>query len=228
MSLHLEGVVVSIDDGPETLTILDGVSLDIAAGEVVALTGASGSGKSTLLAVAGLLRTPASGTVVVGGTDVAGLGPRALAGVRRDQVGLVFQTSNLFPSLNAVEQVELVAHVAGRLDRAARERACALLTEVGLGDRLRHRPDQLSGGERQRVAIARALMNRPALLLADEPTAALDDRRGRDVMAKLVDEARDQHVAALIVTHNPAQLPAGTRRVHLDGGRLVEDAAAVA
>lgn len=225
MSLTLHDIVVTVSDGPETLTILDGASLDIAPGEVVALTGSSGSGKSTLIAVAGLLRTPDRGTVVVGGTDATALKPKQRAALRRDAIGLVFQTANLFPSLTALEQVELAAHIAGRLDRDAKDRARALLTEVGLESRLGNRPNQLSGGERQRVAIARALMNRPVLLLADEPTAALDDARGRDVMRRLVAQAQDHGVAALIVTHNPDQLPPGTRRVRLDAGRIIEDGA---
>jgi putative ABC transport system ATP-binding protein len=218
-----EEITVTVPDGPDTLTILDGADLAIGTGEVVALTGASGSGKSTLLAVAGLLRTPDAGTVTIATTDASALDTRRRARLRRDAVGFVFQSANLFPSLTAVEQVELAAHIAGRLDRGARSRARALLDDVGLGARLGNRPAQLSGGERQRVAIARALMNRPVLLLADEPTAALDDRRGREIMDLLVREGHDNGVATLIVTHNPAQLGGDPRRLHLDGGRVVDD-----
>jgi putative ABC transport system ATP-binding protein len=220
MSLVLDAVEVTVPDGDDTLTILDGASLSVAPGEVVALTGASGSGKSTLLAVAGLLRQPDAGRVVIGGTDATGLRRKARTRLRGDAIGLVFQTPNLFPSLTALEQVELVAHIGGRLDGPARARAAELIDAVGLGHRSHHRPAHLSGGERQRVGLARALMNRPAVLLADEPTAALDDRRGRDVMALLVEQARAREVAAVIVTHNPAQLPAGTTRLHLEAGRL--------
>lgn len=222
MSVSLQHLTVTVTDGPDTLTILDDLSLAVEAGEVIALTGESGSGKSTLLAVAGLLRRPDSGTVAVAGTDTTRLSRKELTRLRGSAIGFVFQTANLFPSLTALEQVELVAHMAGRLDRAARERARSLLGSVGLESRLGHRPAQLSGGERQRVGIARALMNEPAVLLADEPTAALDDRRGREITALLVEQAEQQGVATLIVTHNPAQLPAGTRRLTLAGGRVLD------
>ncbi len=226
MTVSLEHLTVTVPDGPDTLTILDDLSLTVGPGEVIAITGESGSGKSTLLAVAGLLRAPDAGTVTVAGTDTTGLSRKALTKVRGSSIGFVFQTSNLFPSLTALEQLELVAHMAGHLDRAARDRARELLVSVGLEHRLGNRPAQLSGGERQRVGIARALMNEPALLLADEPTAALDDRRGREITALLVAEASRREVATLIVTHNPAQLPHGTRRLVLAGGTVTDAVAA--
>lgn len=221
-TLALAGVTVRVPDGDDTRTILDAVDLEVAGGEVVALTGASGSGKSTLLAVAGLLRTPDDGRVSVAGRAATGLRPKALTRLRGEAIGLVFQSASLFPSLTAREQVELAAHVAGRLDRDARDRARELLVAVGLEHRLDARPAHLSGGERQRVGIARALVNGPALLLADEPTGALDEARGREVMDLLVAEAAARGVAAVIVTHSPDQLPAGTRRVHLADGHLAE------
>lgn len=220
MSLVLDSITVTVADGDETLTILDGASLSVGAGEVVAVTGASGSGKSTLLAVAGLLRRPDAGRVVIAGTDTSELGRAARTRLRGEAVGLVFQTPSLFPSLTALEQVELVAHINGRLDRAARDRARELIEAVGLGHRAGNRPAHLSGGERQRVGIARALMNRPTVLLADEPTAALDDARGRDVMALLVAQAVTRDVATVVVTHNPAQLPDGVARCHLADGHV--------
>lgn len=220
MTLILDQITVTVPDGPDTLTILDGLDLTVAAGEVVALTGASGSGKSTLLAVAGLLRQADAGSVTVAGTASAGRSRRQLARLRGEHIGLVFQSASLFPALTAIEQVELVAHINGRLDGAARARAAELLAAVGLEHRRGARPAQLSGGERQRVGIARALMNRPALLLADEPTAALDDARGREVMSMLATEASRRGVATLVVTHHPAQLPPRTRRVHLSGGTV--------
>ena len=226
MSLVLTDITVSIPDGPELLTILDGLDLEVARGEVVGLVGASGSGKSTLLAVAGLLRTPTAGTVTIDGTDASALPAKARTRLRRDHIGFVFQSANLFGSLTALEQVEFVAHAAGRLDKAATARARELLGAVGLGDRLGHRPNQLSGGERQRVAIARALMNEPGVLLADEPTAALDDRRGREVMDLLVTQAREQGAATLIVTHNPAQLTGATRTLVLADGTVTAGAVA--
>jgi putative ABC transport system ATP-binding protein len=220
MTLQLTDVTVTVPDGDDELTLLDRLSLEVAHGEVVAVTGASGSGKSTLLAVGGLLRAPTSGTVVVAGTEAGGLRGRKLAELRGRAIGLVFQTSNLFPSLTALEQVELAAHVNGRLDADARQRARELLDAVGLGGRLNHRPAHLSGGERQRVGIARALVNQPSLLLADEPTAALDDARGREVMDLLVRQATERGIATLIVTHNPAQLPGADRWFELRQGAL--------
>lgn len=225
-ALVLRDVAVAVPDGPETRSILHGVALDLAPGEVVGLTGASGSGKSTLLAVSGLLRGPDRGTVVVAGTDTHDLSGRVLARLRREQIGFVFQSASLFPSLTAIEQLELVAHLGGRLDRGARQRASALIEAVGLRHRGDARPAELSGGERQRVGIARALMGEPAVVLADEPTAALDDRRGREVLEILAAEASARGAAALVVTHNPAQLPPDTRRLHLVDGIVVEEAPA--
>jgi putative ABC transport system ATP-binding protein len=219
-ALELRGVTVSVPDGTETLTILDGLDLTVGAGEIVMVTGASGSGKSTLLAVGALLRQPTSGTVYVDGVDTSGRKPAALAKLRNEHLGMVFQSSNLFPSLTALQQIELVAHIGGRLDRAAKERARALLDAVGLADRADRLPAQLSGGERQRVGIARALMNDPEVLLADEPTASLDEDRGREVMSLLVAQAKERGMAALIVTHTPDQLTGFDRHLHLQRGRL--------
>ena len=220
--LELGHVNVTVADGIESLTILDRVDLEVAAGEVVMVTGSSGSGKSTLLAVGSLLRQPTSGTVRVDGIDTSGMKRTGLAQLRNRRLGIVFQSSNLFPSLTAVQQVELVAHIAGELDGAAKQKARDLLGTVGLADRTDRLPSQLSGGERQRVGIARALMNDPAILLADEPTASLDETRGRDVMALLVDQARQRGMAALIVTHTPDQLVGANRHLHLHAGRIDE------
>lgn len=222
IGLHCEDLVVRYPDGDETLTVLDGVSIRIEPGEVVAVTGPSGSGKSTLLAVAGLLRQPDSGTVTIAGTTSMGLKRSALARLRSEHIGLVFQSANLFGSLTAVEQVELVAHIGGRLDSAARRRARELLDSLGLGGRLDNRPAHLSGGERQRVGLARALMMEPSVLLADEPTAALDEARGRQIMELLGAQATQRGIATMIVTHAPGQLSAPTRMLHLADGHLQE------
>jgi putative ABC transport system ATP-binding protein len=226
--LQLEEVTVEVPDGPETLTILDRLSIEVVPGEVAAVIGESGSGKSTMMAVAGLLRTPDSGTVRVAGVDTAGASSAELARLRGESVGLVFQSSNLFPALRATEQLEFVADVIGRRDGSSADRAAELLETVGLGSRLGHRPSQMSGGERQRVAIARALMNSPSVLLADEPTAALDHDRGLEVMSILVAQARERGAATLIVTHNRAQLPEGVIVYRLEGGRLTAEHAAMA
>jgi putative ABC transport system ATP-binding protein len=221
-SLELKGVGVDVRDGEETLTILDNVDLTLERGQLVVITGRSGSGKSTLLSVAGLLRRPSRGEVVIAGTPTAGLDPRQRTRVRRDHIAFVHQTPQLFPSLRAVEQLELVAHIHGRLDRLARRRARELLGELGLGERLHHLPAQLSGGERQRVAIGRALMGQPSVVLADEPTAALDPERSRQIMEALAEETRTRNVATLVVLHDPAQLDLADRRLELRAHRLHE------
>jgi putative ABC transport system ATP-binding protein len=159
------GLTVTYPDGDSRRTILDSIDLTVAAGETVAVSGASGSGKSTLLAVCGLLRTADSGDVAIAGTSTAALPRRARTNLRRDKIAFVFQGSNLFPSLKAREQLELVAHIRGELDRTTRARARELLDLVGLAPHSERLPGRLSGGERQRVCIARALMGKPSVLL---------------------------------------------------------------
>jgi putative ABC transport system ATP-binding protein len=221
-ALRLERVVVRVPDGDDQLTILDGVDLDIGAGELVTVTGRSGSGKSTLLSVAGLLRRPTEGEVYLAGRPVGSLSPRQRSRFRRDHVAFVHQTSQLFPSLQAVEQLELVAHIRGELNSAARQRARELLGELGLGDRLHHLPAHLSGGERQRVAIARALMSRPTVVLADEPISALDPARASQIMEALAAETKRRQVAMLVVLHDPTHLDLADRHVELSGGRIID------
>jgi putative ABC transport system ATP-binding protein len=218
MSIRLESVTVAVPDGADRRVLLDGIDLEVAPGETVAVTGASGSGKSTLVAVAGLLRAPDAGRVVIGGVDASALKDRGRVRLRRDRVGIVYQSPNLLPALTAREQVEVVAHIRGDLGRAARERAVELLTRVGLEDRLDARPAELSGGERQRVGIARALMNEPSVVLADEPTASLDPERGQAIIDLLVGEARRAGAATVVVTHDPEQAARADRRLHLRGG----------
>lgn len=220
MTLILKNIDVSVSDGPETLHILNNANLQVGAGELTAITGASGSGKSTLIAVAGLLRRPNSGRVIIGGDDLTEANNRRRTLARQQHIGLIFQSANLLPSLTAVEQLELVAHIAGKLNSENRQRARALLGDVGLEGRLGHRPSQLSGGERQRVAIARALMGHPSVLLADEPTAALDEERGRGIMALLRELTQAQQTATVVVTHAPEQLTTVTTHLRLSGGAL--------
>lgn len=221
MSLIIEHVHLSVPDGDERRAILDDISLSIAPGEVVALTGVSGSGKSTLLAVAALLQRPDSGNVVIAGEDAGELDESRRTALRRDHIGVVYQSASLLPSLKALEQLELIAHIDGKLNDRARHRARELLVTVGLERRLDARPSQLSGGERQRVGIARALMNAPAVLLADEPTAALDAERGRAIMELLTDQAARNDAATLVVTHAIDQI-AATRRLEIADGGLKE------
>ncbi|MBD2892966.1 putative ABC transporter ATP-binding protein [Actinomadura sp. RB99] len=224
--LALTGVVLTYPDGDRTLTALDHVTMDVAAGEFAAVAGPSGSGKSSLLAVAALLIAPASGTVAVAGRDAAGLSPAERTRLRRDHIGVVFQQPNLLPALTALDQLTVMAHMAGRSARAAADRARELLAAVGLAGLEHKRPHQLSGGERQRVNIARALMNDPRVLLVDEPTSALDHERGASVVALLARLTRERGVATVMVTHDLAQLDAVDRVWSMRDGRLSETAGA--
>jgi putative ABC transport system ATP-binding protein len=219
MSLKLEHVQVSFRDGTETRNVLDDVSLTVEPGEIVAFTGPSGSGKSTLIAVAALLQKPDSGTVTIAGHDASNANDAERTTLRRNHIGVIYQSANLLPSLKAHEQVELMAHIDGNLNDKARQRARELLVSVGLEHRLDARPGELSGGERQRVGIARALMNEPAVLLADEPTASLDPERGTAIMDLLTTQATQRRVATLVVTHAVEQINA-SRRLVIEHGKL--------
>ncbi|MFZ4519751.1 MAG: ABC transporter ATP-binding protein [Microthrixaceae bacterium] len=221
VALTMDGVGVEYRDGDLLVRALDAVDLEVHGGELVALVGPSGSGKSSLLAVAGALLTPTDGRVLLDGLEVESMGPAELAAVRRDHLGFIFQSGGLFPSLTAMDQLLLVDHVRGRRARPGGEaRARELLAEMGLEDRADHRPEQLSGGERQRVAIARALMGRPALLLADEPTASLDRARSAAIMEVLATQTHRHGTATLVVTHDPEGLEHADRVLELVDGRL--------
>ncbi|MGW7553268.1 ABC transporter ATP-binding protein [Streptomyces rimosus] len=218
--LALTGVTLTYPDGAARLTALDDVSLTVPAGSVTAVVGPSGSGKSSLLAVAAALIAPDRGRVVIDGTDTAGMSRAELTALRRTRVGMVFQQPNLLPSLTAVEQVQVMAHLDGRPVRAARERALELLDAVGLADQAGRRPHQLSGGQRQRVNIARALMNEPAVLLVDEPTSALDHERGAAVLDLITTLTHRRGTATVLVTHDRAHLEAVDAVADVRDGRL--------
>ncbi len=203
-ALTLSGIERRFRQGDAVLEILRGVSVSVAAGEMLALLGPSGAGKSTLLQIAGLLEPPDAGQVAIAGQDASTLGDRDRTRLRRERLGFVYQFHHLLPEFSALENVCLPQRIAGRSAAGAKERATALLSAVGLAERLEHRPARLSGGEQQRVAIARALANEPVLLIADEPTGNLDEETAQDVFAMLTQLARDQGVAALIATHNRA------------------------
>ncbi|MEU8520102.1 ABC transporter ATP-binding protein [Streptomyces sp. NBC_01216] len=226
MSLILEDVTLTYPDGDGRLTALDSVGLEVPAGSVTAVVGPSGSGKSSLLAVAATLVAPDRGRVVVAGTDTGTLAPGARAALRRERIGIVFQQPNLLPSLTALEQLQVMAHLSGGRPQAARERARELLDAVGLADLAGRRPHQLSGGQRQRVNIARALMNQPAVLLVDEPTSALDHERGAAVVDLLVALTARRGTATVLVTHDRAHLDRTDRTVLVRDGRLSAPAAA--
>ncbi|SCL66181.1 putative ABC transport system ATP-binding protein [Micromonospora citrea] len=224
-------VVVRLDDVRKEYdgaTALDGVSLRVTAGEAVAVMGPSGCGKSTLLNMVAGLDRPTAGTVTVGGEDLTALNETGLARYRRRRVGIVFQFFNLLDDLPAVDNVALAAQLTGVPARQARARALEMLDRLGVADRADAYPATLSGGQRQRVAVARALVNRPALLLADEPTGALDSRAGEQVMELLTDLHRAGQTL-LIVTHDPrlAQRCA-SRLVEMADGRVVRERALAA
>ncbi|MFB6108898.1 MAG: ABC transporter ATP-binding protein [Haloplanus sp.] len=217
--LELRDVVKRYDTGGEVVEALKGVDFETDAGEFVAIMGPSGSGKSTMLNVMGLLDEPTEGTVRLDDRDVTDLTDREQTTERKRSIGFVFQNFYLIPTLSALENVELPT-LFGR-DPTARERATDLLTRVGLGERLDHRPDQLSGGQKQRVAIARALVNQPRLLLADEPTGNLDRATGRSVLEEFTRIKTDDDVAIVAVTHDQQVSDFADRTVELVDGRVV-------
>ncbi len=225
--ISLHNVSKVYPNGETEVRALDHVSLDIHAGEFVSIIGQSGSGKSTLMNILGCLDRPSHGHYRVRGADVAQLAPDDLAALRRDTFGFVFQRYNLLASVSAVENVELPAIYAGRSKMQRLERAQQLLTQLGLGDRSEHKPNQLSGGQQQRVSIARALMNGAEVILADEPTGALDSRSGAEVLALLSGLHAEGHTIILI-THDPAVAAHAQRTIQLMDGRMIEDTGAVA
>ncbi|WP_368498880.1 ABC transporter ATP-binding protein [Herbiconiux sp. A18JL235] len=222
--IELDDVTLTFPDGDGRVTAVDHVDLVARPGALTGITGPSGSGKSSLLAVAATLIRPDSGRVLVDGVDAAQLAPREAAALRRRSIGIVFQQSNLLPSLTAREQLlvmnELGEPGARRRRARTRERADALLDSVGLSAHRHKRPHQLSGGQRQRVNIARALLNEPAALLVDEPTSALDSSTGAAVMQLLLSLTAELGTATLVVTHDTAQLAHATRTVNLVDGAV--------
>jgi putative ABC transport system ATP-binding protein len=223
--LELDQVTRVYGDGRAAVRALDGVSLQVAPGELVAVMGPSGSGKSTLLNLAGGLDRPTAGRVVVDRVELGRLDRRGLAALRRRRIGYVFQDLNLLAGLTAAENVALPRELDGTGTRQARAEALAVLDRVGLADRAGAFPDQLSGGERQRVAIARAVAGHRVLLLADEPTGALDSLAG-EVVLELLRARCDDGIAGVLVTHEPRYAAVADRVVFLADGRVVDQAMA--
>ncbi|BAM92605.1 putative ABC transporter ATP-binding protein [Bradyrhizobium oligotrophicum S58] len=223
--LEATDLVQHLGQGAGRVQALKGVSLSLKGGELALLMGPSGSGKTTLLSILGCLMTPDSGTVRVGDQPVAGLDPEALAKLRRERIGFIFQSYHLFPTLNAADNVRLALDVRGERARLAKKTAREVLDRVGLGHKTRSFPRELSGGEQQRVAIARAIVGNTQVILADEPTGALDTANGQAVMTLLADIAKDPSRAVLVVTHDPRILPFANRVIHIEDGRIVGEEA---
>ena len=225
--IRLEKLTKVYQRGSEEVAALRGIDLAVAAGELCAVMGPSGSGKSTLMNLLGCLDRPTSGSYFLLGRDVAKKSRDELAAIRLRTLGFVFQGFNLLPRTSALENVELPLHYAGAHTNERRERALAALTRVGLRERAHHTPAQLSGGQQQRVAIARALVNRPAVLLADEPTGNLDSRTSLEVMA-LLQELNREGLTILLVTHENDIAAYADRRLVIKDGRLRADERQVA
>ncbi len=218
--LAAQGLTRRFRDGERVLKVLQGVDLRVQAGETVGIIGRSGTGKSTLLHLLGLLDRPTAGTIRFQGRDVAKLSERQRNRLRGREIGFVFQHYHLLPELNALENVLLPARVAGLSLAQARDRVRHLLDAAGLADRMRHKPGVLSGGEQQRVAIARALVNRPSVVLCDEPTGNLDTRTASGVLDMLFELERAEQGTLVVVTHDEAVAKRAQRCLHLENGRL--------
>ncbi|CAH0177763.1 ABC transporter ATP-binding protein [Peribacillus simplex] len=218
--LLFENVSKIYGEGDNKVTALDNISLNVRAGEFVAIVGPSGSGKSTFLSIAGALLSPSKGRLLLNDEDITTLSPKELTRVRLEKIGFVFQSSNLVPYLTVRDQLLLLSELIGKRDKKTIKKADELISHLGLGHRADHLPEALSGGERQRVAIARSLMNDPEIILADEPTASLDSKRGRDVVEMLAHEVKSRKKAAIMVTHDERMLDLCDRVVNITDGKV--------
>ncbi|MBA3272473.1 MAG: ABC transporter ATP-binding protein [Chthoniobacterales bacterium] len=220
--IDIENITKHYVMGEETVHALRGVTLQIRRNEYVAIMGPSGSGKSTLMNMLGCLDTPSSGRYEFNGKDVSSMDGDELAEIRNKEIGFVFQTFNLLPRSTSLRNVELPLIYAGIDPEVREERAAQALHDVGLGDRMHHRPNELSGGQRQRVAIARALVNNPSIVLADEPTGNLDSKTGEEIMA-LLEDLYNHGNTVILVTHEPDIAAHARRSVHLRDGVIEKD-----
>lgn len=218
--LLFENVSKIYGEGDNKVTALDNISLNVRAGEFVAIVGPSGSGKSTFLSIAGALLSPSKGRLLLNNEDITSLSSKELTRVRLEKIGFVFQSSNLVPYLTVRDQLLLISELIGKRDKKTVKKADELLSHLGLRHRADHLPEALSGGERRRVAIARSLMNDPEIILADEPTASLDSKRGRDVVEMLAHEVKSRNKATIMVTHDERMLDLCDRVVNITDGRV--------
>jgi putative ABC transport system ATP-binding protein len=221
-AISVRNVTKEFVEGPNRVQVLHGVDFDVEQGEVVLLMGPSGSGKTTLLSIMGCILRATSGTVQIAGREVAQLSERELPGVRLQNIGFIFQGFNLFPTLTVSENVELALDLKGIRGTKAKSEARWLLEQVGLTAKWDSFPADLSGGQKQRVAIARALSGSPGVILADEPTAALDSQSGRNVMEMMRELAHKHGRGVVVVTHDSRVLEYGDRIVHMEDGRIAE------
>ena len=221
--IEVKEIKKTLGKGAGQVQALRGVDLTLRRGELTLLMGPSGSGKTTLLLILGCMLTPSSGTVTVCGTSTRNADKEALAKIRRDHTGFVFQSYHLFPTLTAAQNVQLALDIRGDHGRAAAKKAREVLGLVGLDQKAKSRPGALSGGEQQRVAIARAFVANPSVILADEPTSALDSDNGRTIMRILAETAHERDRAVLVVTHDPRIIPFGDRIIEIEDGLLVTE-----
>lgn len=220
--IQLSNITKTYHMGEMDITVLAGISLSVKPGELIAVMGPSGSGKSTLMNIIGCLDRPTSGVYRFEDREISTLSDDELASVRNVKIGFVFQTFNLLPRFSALKNVEVPLIYSGVPARVRKERAVPLLEQVGLADRMDHKPTELSGGQQQRVAIARALVNNPPLLLADEPTGNLDSRSGEEIL-NILTGLNKQGVTIIIVTHDPNVAARCKRNIHLKDGQIIKD-----
>jgi putative ABC transport system ATP-binding protein len=224
--IDARNVAMTLGSGARKVQALRGIDLSLKRGELTLLMGPSGSGKTTLLLVLGCMLTPTAGTVTICGNATAESDKESLAKLRRDHIGFVFQSYHLFPTLTAAQNVQLALDIRHERGKRARQQAREALERVGLAHKVNTRPGELSGGEQQRVAIARAIVTNPSVVLADEPTAALDGDNGRAILKILADSAHERGQAVLVVTHDPRIVPFADRIIHIEDGLLVDHAEA--